>query len=846
MQTTTSRFVARILGSVAASAIAISGGAAFAADADTPGAQAAQAQSSDQTVIDEIIVTARKVQERLQDVPVAVTAFSGDSLKQQNAATVIDVARFTPGLLTVPGSNNPTVIAFSIRGQVQGDNLATLEPSVGTYIDGIYVARAYGINGDLVDVANVQVLKGPQGTLFGRNTSAGAVLIETKKPDLQEVGGELSGGYGRYNDVTGSVVLNVPIVKDVLGVRGAFQYRNRDGYIKDDLTGSKYNNIDSLTGRVKVLYEPSSTVSILAQADWYQYKSNGPVRVMAYGGPNYLVNTPAPLIAAGLPDCSQPANAFSCAPVPTYGTLIDFGALAGPPFNIPGAALTAFGIRQFPNNYAYYSTLNAKDPNRTAADYLPATDTKTQSYSLTAAVDTSIGQFKAIGGYRKVTASSAIDLDGTPYQILATTGVQDLHQWSSEGQLTGATSNKKFNYVAGVTYFTENGYDLSFSSTLVPLQAPGYYRGEIKNKSFGIYAQGTYHLTDKLAVTGGLRWSSDKKGLITHNQSLVPLALTSAACALPGATFTPGADKAVNCTLGHDDTFKQLSYLASIDYHITPDLLVYAKMSKGYRSGGENLRANGDAATFAPFVPEINYEEEIGIKADFLDHKVRVNLAGYYNKIINAQRSQLLAVPSGPLAGALLTVLGNAQRVRNVGFEADLQVAVTPDITLQASGNVNDAKYLRYDVPMAFGSTILADHRGENFGLTPKGSFTLAGNYKHYFGGVGVRARVDYSWTSRYYTSGDTCGAYPVPSLGVPCIPLPAAELTAQIAPAAGILGARVGISFNDDRYSIDVWGRNLTDNRDYNSAFNVSPFGLTSAIRRDPATYGVSLSVKY
>lgn len=841
MQTTSSRFVARILSGVAASAIALSGGAAFAADAG-----GADPQASDQSGIADIIVTARKVEERLQDVPVAVTAFSGDSLKQQNAVTVIDVARFTPGLLTVPGSNNPTVIAYSIRGQVQGDNLATLEPSVGTYIDGVYVARAYGLNGDLVDVSNVQVLKGPQGTLFGRNTSAGAVLIETRNPDLKNTGGEISATFGRFNEFVGSGVLNLPLVTDTLGVRGAIQIHKRNGYVTDDITGAKYNNIDSLTGRVKVLYEPSSTVSILAQGDWYTYNSDGPVRVMAYGGPNYLVNTPAPLIAAGMPDCTLPANAFSCAPVPTYATLIDYGALAYPPFNIPPAALAAFGIRQFPHTFGYYSQLNANDPNRTAADYLPRTDTKTQSYSLTASVDTTFGKVKLIGGYRKVKASSGIDLDGTPYQILASTGIQDLHQWSFEGQLTGSTADKKFDYVAGVTYFTEGGYDLSFSSTLVPLQPPGYYRGEIDNKSFGVYAQGTFHVNDKLSVTGGLRWSSDKKGLITHNQSLVPIALTSAACALPGATLVASADKSVNCTLGHEDTFKQLSYLASIDYHITPDVLVYAKMSKGYRSGGENLRANGDPATFAPFVPEINYEEEVGIKADFFDRKVRLNIAGYYNKIHNAQRSQLLAVPSGPLKGALLTSLGNAQRVRNMGFEADLQIAVTRDLTLQATGNVNDAKYLQYDVPMAWGSTIMADHRGENFGLIPKGSFTVAGNYKHDFGSVNFHARVDYSWTSRYYTSGDTCGSYPVPSLNMPCIPLPAAELAAETAPAAGILGARAGISLNDGLYTIDVWGRNITDNRDYTSAFNVTPFGLTSAIRRDPATYGASVTVKF
>lgn len=185
-----------------AGAVTPSGASAQSAAAAAPAPTAAAAGSEE---LDTIVVTARKVSENLQDVPVSVTAFTGAQLQQQNAVTVLDIAKFTPGFTVTPAPSNPTALQFSIRGQVQNDNLATLEPSVGTYIDGVYVARAYGINADLVDISSVQILKGPQGTLFGRNTSAGAILIETNKPRLDEFSGDLRAGYGNYDDITGSV-----------------------------------------------------------------------------------------------------------------------------------------------------------------------------------------------------------------------------------------------------------------------------------------------------------------------------------------------------------------------------------------------------------------------------------------------------------------------------------------------------------------------------------------------------------------------------------------------------------------------------------------------------------------
>src|SRR5690606_36928906 len=155
-----------------------------------------------------------KVEENLQDVPVAVTAFSGEQLRQQNAVRVSDIARLTPGLSFREGSNNPSGLVVSLRAQVQTDTLATLDPSVGTYVDGFYWARAYGLNADLVDLRSAQVLKGPQGTLFGRNTTGGAILVETNDPNPTFASGMAQATFGEFNERVLSAVLNMPLVED--------------------------------------------------------------------------------------------------------------------------------------------------------------------------------------------------------------------------------------------------------------------------------------------------------------------------------------------------------------------------------------------------------------------------------------------------------------------------------------------------------------------------------------------------------------------------------------------------------------------------------------------------------
>ncbi|MEY2926153.1 MAG: hypothetical protein RL367_630, partial [Pseudomonadota bacterium] len=304
-----SRLVPSLLGATALAA----GLLGMAAPAFAQGAKPAAEADESSTGLAEIIVTARKTDEKLQDVPVSVTVFSGEQLKTQGAARLEDVAHFTPGLTLVGSPANTNAPVFAVRGQAQTDVLATLEPSVGVYVDGLYIARTPGLNGDLLDIASVQTLKGPQGTLFGKNTSAGAILFETNKPKLNETSLALSATYGRFNQIDGSAVFNIPLVTDKLAFRGAVQERHRDGIYKDLLNGKTYNNIENYSGRAKLLWEPSPGVSIVASGDWFSYKARGPVENITYVSPAPNAASAAAAIQAGNPGVPLAIGAtFSC------------------------------------------------------------------------------------------------------------------------------------------------------------------------------------------------------------------------------------------------------------------------------------------------------------------------------------------------------------------------------------------------------------------------------------------------------------------------------------------------------------------------------------------------------
>jgi iron complex outermembrane receptor protein len=802
--------------------------------------------------LEEIVVTARRVSENLQDVPVAITAFTGESLQQQNAVRVSDVARLTPGLLMREANSTPSAIAIALRGQVQTDVLATLDPSVGTYVDGLYWARAYGLNGDLLDIQSVQVLKGPQGTLFGRNTTGGALLIQSNDPSLSGFSGLASGTYGRFDERSGTAVLNVPIIENKLAIRAAVQRVLRDGWLRDRVTGDRYNNRNQWTARGKVLFKPTDNLSILLSGEYYK------LRVQAAGRPMlYLV--PAGLTAPA-PSAAVLAAGASAAAIRAGQGIVNTPAAGIDPFSYPSLATLSLGSGYAGSNLrGYYTGINPNEVElsqglagnqRDFPDASPDTLAKTQTYSGTVNLDTFFGAVKFIGGYRKVDSFSRLDLDGSAVPMHRTIGRQTLEQWSGELQITGKAFDDRIDFAAGTIYFNESGFDgsdtitipvggaaasfpLAFQSTTTSM-----FSGELFNDSMGIYGQATFHANDRLSFTGGVRYSIDDKGLVNRNKNF------NRATSVTSCQLAPIAQLAADCAQSFHDQFSGVSYLASVDYKVTDDILVYAKTSKGFRSGGQNLRAPSVAASI-PFAPEIAYAHEGGFKSEFFDRRVRLNVAAYYSTIENIQRTTLIATNT---TGGTATILSNAGKLRVYGLEGELTARLFNGFTLGTTGAITKPKYLDFsEIPNR--TDLLGDRRRERIENVPEYTFSVSGNYEHQFDFGKFNIRGDYSWSSAFplqpYVAlvGDPLGVTIDPSTGRT---IEQEIIKATTATAAGILSARASITILDDALELAVYGRNLTNNRNLVSSLYVTGLGYVAGVRRDPATYGVSATLRF
>jgi iron complex outermembrane recepter protein len=829
MQTTMLRRSAKILTGVSLAALAFTATPVLAQAA--PPAE----ETADDGGLTQITVTARKVAEDLQDVPVAVTAFSGDDLEKQNIQKVENLANFTPGLRIVQGQSTPTAMTIALRGQVQVDILVTLDPSVGTYVDGVYWARAYGLNGGLLDIESVQVLKGPQGTLFGRNTTGGALLINSNNPDLDEFTGRLSVTYGRFNEFEATGVLNLPIISDRVSLRLAGTRFHRDGYTTNNApatattilagntvvargpflgsqNGLKYDERDRWNFRGKLLAQVTDSFSLLVSGEYFDSDETAPARSLRLATSSYtaanttynVANTSALFVGATNANLPLiPAN---------------FPAIFGVGYTLLNSDIAAaVGNPDI--------VLNNEQPYATARTY---------SFGLTAALEVPWGEAKLITGYRKVRTNAGLDLEGSQYPIHFTEGQQEIKQRSAELQTTGKAFAGKLDFAAGVFVFNETGFDQSFSIAVPALNGnTGHFAARINNDSMGMYAQGSYHLTDTLTFTGGVRYSVDDKGITSFNNNYSrATGLTTCSIVNPTTAFLAGPTEIVQvqqCAITRRDSFSGWSYTAGLDFKLSDGVLIYVKTAKGFRSGGQNLRAPNTAA-FLPFAPEIAYSYEVGFKGEFFDRRLRLNVAAYTSDINGIQRSSLIATPPIPpsTVSGTATIVSNAGKARVKGIEVELAAVLFPGFTISATGGLVDPKYVTF-------ADISGDRSFERFAGVAKEQFSLAADYSTEFGSGGkLSLHVDYSWRGDAATGDYFFAANPEN----------AAIVNATTAPALGLLGARASIGF--DNFELAVFGRNITNRRDYVQNLLVAPLGYVTGIRNEPATYGVTGTVRF
>ncbi|WP_242127922.1 TonB-dependent receptor [Sphingobium sp. Sx8-8] len=586
--------------------------------------------------LEEIVVTAQKRKENLQDTPIAVTAFNAAALANKNVEDISGIAEFTPNLQfdsTAPLSGSSSAAIVFIRGVGKSGYQVTDDPGVGTYIDGVYVSSSIGGVLDVLDIERIEVLRGPQGTLFGRNTIGGAINITTQRPS-DKANGALEATYGNYDrmEIRGSI--DQPL-SDTLRTKLTFGYKRADGWDKllaadypppahDNRTGRTPGDVNRGSARLAVEYEPSDKLNFYVTADISRIR--------------------------------EATVASTALAVPLDGTLTAaYNAVDAPVINVPGYGTGVLYDSRWvvaPNNKrgTFQTGPNGTNLNVTG---LAGTAEWKLADDLT---------FKSITAFRRVTGSFNRDADNSPLQIADCFSDFKQKQFSQEGQILGSGFDKKLEYVAGAYYFKESAVD-DYRCALPPSIGTVILKSDADNSSYAFFGQATYALLDSLKLTAGIRYTHDKKSL------------------LPDFIYDPAAGGAFagvrTVPYGRvTNTFSNVSPRFSLDYKLSPAALLYASYSRGYKGGGFNARTVAPRPDVLAFTPEKLATFEVGTKLELLDRRVRLNVAAFTTKYQDIQITVIEDFAPG-------TQNGGDARIK--GFEAELTARPVEALTLNAT-----------------------------------------------------------------------------------------------------------------------------------------------------------------
>lgn len=801
-------------------------------EAGTSAAQAAPAPAAAEPVVQQpepiaqepggigdIVITARRREESIQNVPISVAAFGGAALAERQIDSSDKLTQLAPNVqfsAVAPASGNSSSSAIFIRGVGQTDFLASTDPGVGFYVDGVYFARASGTAISLLDVERIEVLRGPQGTLFGRNTVGGAIQVFSARPRFDKISGNISGTLGDYKrrDVRG--VLNLPL-GDTLAVRFAATKRVRDGYVTNILDGRDFGDVNTFAARASLLWQPSDKFQALLIGDYTKDDVNGSPTV--FGG----INTSAAFVrfASVVAGCPGFALTTPVTPVPENND------------------------RRCANNQ--YSALG---PYRVASNAPSRSQLEMYGAGLTLQYDVADWlTVKSITAYRKTKPFSIRDADNTPLQILETVNSDNIKQFTQEVQFLGETSGGRLKYQFGAYYFRET--DFQFYPVFLPSQISATTGEElrvgglnnnasIKNKSLAIFTQESFAITDKLNLTVGLRYTRDKKEATPFETAAAsgygytnvgynvaypaPLAAQNV-CLGPQRT---GA-VALTCTGSREFLFapvlnsktnSKFTPAGTLQYQWTPAFMTYASYSKGFKSGGFNTRIvqpviSANAPTGREFLPEFDPEQvtsyELGGKL-LLGRSLRVSAAVFKSKYDDIQ----IVVREG-----VAPVVRNAGKATINGFELEGSVSPVGPLVINFGVGYTDFGYDSFTTALNAGQATLAPGALGRVDIddlqaySPKWSLNGGFAYRIPVGGGAITPRVDVAYRSKTYFD---------------------APNTEQIAQNKyALVNATLRYSASGDRFSLAAGVTNLTD-KAYRGSGNSS---LTAASGYAETTFG-------
>ena len=727
------------------------------AGAQTPaatGAEEAQAEG-----LESIVVTARRREESLQDTPVAITALSAAALDRQQIVSTTDLDKVAPNIQfhsygTLTGNNSAAQVF--IRGIGQTDATPAVDPGVGVYIDDVYMGRAVGAAMEFRDIANVQILRGPQGTLFGRNTIGGAVLLNSNEPGT-DAGSSIRVGAGEDGLLEAFGAFDLPM-SDTWSARIALGLKQRDGYVTRVSDGKDLGDEDMQTGQLALRWQPSDSFKLTLRGDYTKEDENGSPFVfaamneaatfvgaasIAAGCPNILDPFPPPLLVGPLADprCGNDAQALG--PFENGGTYAASSTLE----NVGGSLVADWNINEH-------------------------------------------WELKSITAERKLEWTGSRDADNTPLLILHTNYTSESDQFSQEFQTI--VDYDRVDGVIGLYYFDEDSND----RLLVPLGNPGTsydtQRVAMDTEAKAAFTEWTFKFTDAFSATAGIRYTEETKGLQATMFNVAPATRAeppapTALCPFAGAPPTQTGCLFLT-TNRFEREFTSTTKSASLQYRFNEHVMTYLSWSEGFKSGGFNQRYNAAPPGNAPisFGAETAESWELGVKLDPLD-TLRINIAAFSTNYDDIQMTYRLGV---------VPLLFNAGEASIDGGELELQFAPNDDFLLDASIGYLDAKFDSITPPPPFGpvtptaTATLSSH----LPFTPEWQGHLGMSYAFHLGANwSLTPRADVSYTAeQFFDAGNS------PEI-------------AQDDPVT-LLNASIMLSSDDDKWRFVLSANNLTD----------------------------------
>ena len=627
--------------------------------------------SEDVKRLADVVVTAQYKQQNIQDVPSAITAVSGKDIAAKGQTFIGDVLTFAPNAKAqnTDGDSRPR---WYIRGLGTGDVAASTVYPVGIYADGVYSNSPVAGGGDLFDLERIEVLRGPQGTLYGKNTTAGAVNFISRKPNFNDQpNGYVTFGLGEYNLHTFEGAANTKLSENV-AIRGAFYSEDRDGFAENLATGKSYGDVDKKSYRLQILAKLTDNTDALLKLHSRTYNGNGSNGSLAVGKYWGIYDAPD----------SRDANV----------DLNESGKIDN-----DGASLT----------------LNSK-----------------------------IGDlnFTSISAIDQTKQLSFTDGDSTPYDVSRSYANNEWKQFTQEIRLASDAS-KPFSWIAGAHYFDEDLDANGVSARVNKLQPngisnqiasnPAFRQTTVdqSNQSFALFGNSTYRFTDAFSLTGGLRWTWEKKDLALN------LLQYQTADTSSGAWWTKEGYNNIsyvtasgaNGTENRKKTWKEFTYDITPEYQISEDVKTYFKYAHGFRSGGFNTGISGSLSQLSTVDPEYLDSYELGIKSQLLDGNLIANANVFYYDYQDIQTNLLVNVQGE--GGGVTSILTNGPKAEVKGAELELDYLATDNLRLRLAAAYLDSEYTDFVDRNPVTGAVSANNTGNSLVRSPKYTLGIGGSY---------------------------------------------------------------------------------------------------------------------